>query len=340
MVVVESRSKVLITESLPLIEEEKKELNKYADVIVLNSTKEEDIISAIKDVDVLMVVYAKITRNIIKSASKLRGIVRYGIGVDNIDLEAATEEGIVVANVPDYSITTVADFTMALILACARKIIQWNEYVRGLKYLNRWTSPPLELIGVDLENKVLGIIGLGKIGREVAKRAKAFGMKVIAYDPYISLDIAKEIGVILVDLDTLLKESDFVSIHVPLTKETYHMITEEKLKLMKRKACIINTARGAIIDEKALIKALTEEWIACAALDVFEIEPLPQDNPLLKMKNVILTPHVAWFTEEAMRRLEFTAVEEAIRILKGEMPKNVVNKEVLKSERLRLVRKP
>jgi D-3-phosphoglycerate dehydrogenase len=325
-----NKAKVLITEPLPLVEEEKKILSRYASVTVANTTSEDQLVEFVKDVDVIMVVYAKITKRIINSATKLKGIIRYGIGVDNIDLEAATAKGVIVANVPDYAIETVADHTWALILALVRRIVIADKYVRNRLYIGKWTNPPEYLRGIDLSGKVLGLIGVGRIGREVAKRAKGFGVKILGYDPYISSDVAKEFGIELVNLDTLLSESDIISIHCPLTKETYHLINEDKIRLMRKRPYIINTARGAIIDEKALYKALKEGWIAGAALDVFEIEPPPENNPLFELDNVVLTPHIAWYTEEALRRLEMSAVEEAIRILRGELPRNIVNREVLK----------
>jgi len=325
-----NKAKVLITEPLPLVEEERKILSRYASVTVANTTSEDQLVELVKDVDVIMVVYAKITKRIINSATKLKGIIRYGIGVDNIDLEAATAKGVIVANVPDYAIETVADHTWALILALVRRIVIADKYVRNRLYIGKWTNPPEYLRGIDLSGKVLGLVGVGRIGREVAKRAKGFGVKILGYDPYISSDVAKEFGIELVNLDTLLRESDIISIHCPLTKETYHLINEDKIRLMRKRPYIINTARGAIIDEKALYKALKEGWIAGAALDVFEIEPPPENNPLFELDNVVLTPHIAWYTEEALRRLEMSAVEEAIRILRGELPKNIVNKEVLK----------
>lgn len=325
-----NKAKVLITEPLPLVEEEKKILSRYASITVANTTSEDQLVELVKDVDVIMVVYAKITKRIINSATKLKGIIRYGIGVDNIDLEAATAKGVIVANVPDYAIETVADHTWALILALVRRIVIADKYVRNRLYIGKWTNPPEYLRGIDLSGKVLGLVGVGRIGREVAKRAKGFGVKILGYDPYISSDVAKEFGIELVNLDTLLSESDIISIHCPLTKETYHLINEDKIRLMRKRPYIINTARGAIIDEKALYKALKEGWIAGAALDVFEIEPPPENNPLFELDNVVLTPHIAWYTEEALRRLEMSAVEEAIRILRGELPRNIVNREVLK----------
>lgn len=322
--------KVLITEALPLIDEEKKILEKYADVKLAKSTTEENLAVEIKDVDVIMVVYAKITKKVIDSAKNLKGIVRYGIGVDNISIDEATKKGIFVANVPDYCIGTVADHAFALLLTLNRKILIADKIMRTGKYVGAWTSPSEKIRGFDLEGKVLGIIGIGRIGRAVAARANGFNMRVIAYDPYIDKKVAEKCGVELVDLDTLLKESDFVSIHAPLLPETRGMIGESELKLMKRTAYLINVSRGPIVDEKALYKALKEGWIAGAGLDVYEKEPPDPENPLFKLENVVLTPHIAWYTEEAQRRLEMSAVEEAVRILQGQPPKNLVNKEILK----------
>jgi len=323
------KPRIVVTEPLPLIDKELEILSTYSDVSVLNSVNEDVIAEAARHADIIMVVYAKITRKIIENAVRLKGIVRYGIGIDNIDIKAASERNVMVVNVPDYGIKSVADHTMALILTLVRKILAWDKYTRERKYSGRWTAPPMELIGIELADKMLGLIGFGKIGREVAKRARAFDMKILVYDPYIPKDIGIEWNVRLVELDELLKESDFVSIHCPLTKETYHLINEDKLRVMKKTAYLINTARGPIVDEKALYKALKERWIAGAALDVFEYEPLPSDSPLFELDNIIMTPHIAWFTEEALKRLEFTACEEAIRILKGETPRNLVNREIL-----------
>lgn len=324
-----TKPKILITEAMPLIAEEKKILIKHANVQVAKSTDEDNLTTEAKDADVIMVVYAKITEKIINSATKLRGIVRYGIGVDNIDLKAASKQKIPVANVPDYSIGTVADHAFALLLALNRKLLLADNVIRSGKW-GVWTSPSPKLMGVDLEGKTLGLIGIGKIGSAVAARAKGFGMKVIAYDPYIPKEAAEKLGIELVDLETLLKNADFVSIHSPLTNETRGMIGEKELKLMKKTAYIINTARGPIIQEEALYKALKNGWIAGAGLDVYEKEPPDKNNSLFKLENVVLTPHIAYYTQEAIWRLEMTAVEEAIRILQGQLPKNLVNKEAFK----------
>ena len=320
------RSKILITEAMPLIEEEKKGLEKYADVKLARSPTEDNLVVEVNDVDVIMVVYAQITKRIIDSAKKLKGIVRYGIGVDNIDLNAATERKIAVANVPDYCIGTVADHAFAHLLALSRKTLIADKIVRTGEYVGAWASPSDKIKGLDLEGKVLGVIGLGKIGRSIVARAKGFGMKVIAYDPYLGKELARVLNVELLDLNTLLRESDFVSIHTPLLPETRGMIGERELKMMKKTAYLINVARGPIVDEKALYKALKEEWIAGAGVDVYEKEPPDPGNPLFKLENIVLTPHIAWYTEDALRRLEMSAVEEAIRMLQGQLPKNLVNK--------------
>jgi len=201
--------------------------------------------------------------------------------------------------------------------------------MRSKSYLDKWTSPPLFLRGIDLEGKTVGIIGLGRIGREVAKRLKIFSVKLLGYDPYVTEDMVSGLDIKLVDLDTLLENSDIITIHVSLTKETHHLIDENKFRKMKDGVFIVNTSRGPIIDEKALIQNLKTNKIAGCALDVYEIEPLPIDSDLFMFDNIILTPHIAWYTEEAVKRLEFTAVEEAIRILRGEIPKNLVNRGVI-----------
>lgn len=323
------RSKVLISEPLPLLEEDMKILSAYADVKVASSPTEETLCKEIVDADILMIVYAKVTPRVISSAPKLRGIVRCGIGVDNIDLEAATARRIPVANVPDYAIETVADHAFALLISLARKITLADRIMKG-KSWGTWTSPSKECRGIDLVGKALGLVGLGRIGRALARRAEAFDMSILAFDPYVQEGQLKGSKVRLVDLETLLKGSDFVSVHAALTPETRGLIGEKQLRMMKNTAYIINTSRGPLIDEKALLKALRERWVAGAGLDVFEREPPSTDNPLFDLENVILTPHIAWYTEEAMNRLERMAVERVIEFSQGKIPKTVVNPTVLK----------
>lgn len=327
-----TKRKILVTEALPLFEEERQILSKYASVELAHSISEESLAAEIASADVLMVVYAKITERIINSGKHLKGIVRYGIGTDNVDVEAATKKRIPVTNVPDYCIRTVADHTMALLLTLTRKIIIANQVTKNGDW-SIWASPSNKLMGLDLEGKTLGLIGAGKIGMAVAERAKGFQMKVKAYDPYLSAEQANKLQIELVRLDTLLKESDVISIHSPLTPETKGMIGERELSQMKKTAYLINTSRGAVINEAALCKALKDGWIAGAGLDVYEKEPPDTQNALFKLENVVLTPHISYYTQEATRRLEMSAVKKAIQILNGEIPENLVNPGILQGQK-------
>jgi D-3-phosphoglycerate dehydrogenase len=318
------KARILITEALPFVSEELKALEPYASVEIAESTQEDHLSRLASDVDLIMVVYGKITSKIIESATKLKGIVRYGIGIDNIDIDAASKKRIPVANVPDYAIETVADHAMALLLALARRIIEADKAIRTRSW-GTWTSPPPTYRGVDLAGKTAGIIGIGRIGRAFAKRASAFDMKILAYDPYVTTEDAKKLNIELVTLEEVLSKSDFISIHAPLTKETRYLIDEKEIRKMKTTSFLINTSRGGLINTQALAKAVGENRIAGAALDVFPNEPPDPKDPLLDLERVVLTPHIAWCTEESVRRLEMTGVQHAIAILQGERPKNVVN---------------
>jgi D-3-phosphoglycerate dehydrogenase len=319
-----TRPKILITEPMPYVDEELKILRSYAQVEIAKSTEEEQLLKLVADVDLIMVVYGKITSKIIESASKLRGIVRYGIGIDNIDIEAASKRKIPVANVPNYAIETVADHAMALMLGLARRVLEADKAMRSRNW-GVWTSPSPNYRGVDLSGKIVGIVGIGKIGRAVAKRALAFDMKALAYDPYVTAEDAKKLGIELTGLQELLSKSDFVTIHAPLTSETRYLIGENELRRMKKTSFLINTSRGALVNTVSLAKALKEGALAGAALDVYPTEPPAVDEPLLSLEHVILTPHISWYTEEAVRRLEMTAVDHAVQILEGKRPKNVAN---------------
>jgi len=216
-----------------------------------------------------------------------------------------------------------------LLMAIARRIVEADKYVRTGQWKVSWH--PSMLLGKDVYGATIGIVGAGRIGTAVARRAKGFNMKILYYDVVpMPPEVEKEVGARRVDLETLLKESDFVSIHVPLTKETYHMINEERLRLMKKTAYIINNARGSIIDEKALYKALKEGWIAGAALDVFEQEPTPVDNPLLKLENVVVAPHIGSASFETRSRMAEMVAENLVAFFQGKVPPNLVNPEVLK----------
>lgn len=302
-------------------------LRSIADIIRIElkgrGLSEDEAIEQLRDFDILILGGGcTITERVLRE-TKLKVIARHGVGLDNVDLEAATKLGVPVIYTPHANARAVAEHTFALILSFSRRITLAHEYVRRLR-----VAPP-KLVGFELEGKKLGIIGFGAIGRIVASIGKGFGMSILVYDPYVDSKLIEESGYRPVDFETILKESDIVTIHVPLTKETYHMIGERELKLMKPTALLVNTARGAVIDETALIKALKEGWIAGAALDVFEDEPLKPDNPLLSMDNVVVTPHIAFLTAESVRRMDIMLVEDIERILSGRKPIRIANPKVL-----------
>ena len=273
---------------------------------------EERLIELVKDVEAIIVrSKPKVSRRVIDAAPKLRVIGRAGVGLDNIDLDTARERGIKVVNSPAASSRSVAELAIALIFNVARKVAFADRKMRE----GVWAKKQCE--GIELEGKTLGVVGFGRIGYQIAKIAKALGMKVILYDPYPNEERAKEVGGTFVPLEDLLKESDVVTLHVPLIDATYHIINEERLKLMKPTAILINAARGAVVDNAALVKALQEGWIAGAGLDVYEEEPLPKDHPLTKLDNVVLTPHIGASTVEAQMRAGVQVAEQIVEILKG-----------------------
>ncbi|RLG50608.1 MAG: D-glycerate dehydrogenase [Thermoproteota archaeon] len=274
----------------------------------------------------------KIDAEVMDASPNLRIIAQYAVGFDNIDLKAATERGIYVTNTPGVLTETVADFAFALMLAAARRVVEADRYVREGKWKVGWH--PTMMLGYDVYERTLGIVGLGRIGSAVARRAKGFNMKVIYYDVRRRPELERELGVEYRPLEELLKDSDFVSLHVPLTPETRHMIGERELRMMKKTAVLVNTARGPVVDEKALYRALKEGWIAAAALDVFEKEPTPVDNPLLELSNVVVAPHIASASFETRSRMAEMVAENLIAFLEGRTPPNLVNKEVVE------VRKP
>ena len=285
---------------------------------------EEELLKAVEDVEGLIVGVDEISRKIIEHAKKLKIIARHGIGVDNIDLKAATDNNVIVTYTPHVNAESVADFTMGLILSVARCIPQAHLSMRQ----GKWEAT--KFIGAEVYGKTLGIIGLGGIGYRVAKRAKGFNVRILAYDPYISHERADEVSAELVNLETLLRKSDFVTLHVALTDETRGMIGEKEFNLMKKTAYFINTARGQAVDERALYKALKERKIAGAAIDVYSKEPPSADFPLLRLDNVVTSPHIAAYTLEAIRRMDMMNAEDVVKFFKGETPRYVANPEVLK----------
>jgi len=285
---------------------------------------EAELLEIIKDVDAVIASHDPFTRKVIENAKNLKIIARHGIGYSEIDLDAATERGILVTYTPiPEEFDSVAEFTVALMLALLKKI---SFADRTLKQ-GRWERTPF--IGSLLKGKTVGIIGLGNIGQRVAKLLTSFETKTIAYDPYVSEETAKKCNAKLVDFETLLKSSDIITLHCPLTKETRGLIGWDEVELMKPGVLVINTARGPIFPEKVLYKALIEGKIAGAAIDVFEKEPPNLDEPLYKLDNVIVTPHIAAYTREGLRKMDITVANDVVKALKGEIPKYLVNKSVL-----------
>jgi len=308
------------------MEEETEELAKVnAELVGVDCAAEEEIIEAAKDADAILTGGAQMTRRVMEALPKCQAIVRYGIGYDTVDVDAATDNGILVVNIPDFCWEEVSNHAIALLLACAKKLVILNNAVKQ----DSWgASAQAVRPMVQIHGQTLGLVGCGHIGRMTARKAHCFGLEVIGYDPYVDESVAEEHGITLVNLPELLKESDFVSLHTFLSEETRHLIGEEELRQMKPSAYLINTARGSVVDEPALIKALQEKWIAGAGLDVFEKEPADPDNPLFKMDNVVATPHSASYSDVAFKRLRTSVGQEAARVLSGQWPKSVVNKTV------------
>jgi D-3-phosphoglycerate dehydrogenase len=320
----ENRPKVIITDcDHPSVEIEKAILSEIdLEFVLAYCNTEDEVIKAAQDADGIINQYAPITRRVIESLKGCKVISRYGVGVDNIDVEAATEYGIIVANVPDFCIDEVSTHTMALILAYTRGIILLDRKIKEKKWDFTLAKPLFRTQG-----KIFGIFGLGNIGSAVAKKASGFGFKIIAYDPYVP---KVDYGVELVEFSKLLSDSDFISIHAPLTTKTRHYFGENELKKMKKTAYLINTARGPIVDEKALYQALKNRWIAGAALDVMEKEPPDWNSSLLQLDNLIVTPHIAFYSEESYVELKTKVAQTVLSVLKGELPKAMVNPQVVK----------
>jgi D-3-phosphoglycerate dehydrogenase len=286
----------------------------------------EAILEVARQADAVMVTYAKLTGDMIRGFERCRSIGRFGIGVDNIDIEAATQAGIVVTYVPDYCVDEVSDHAMALLLALARKVAFGNRLVQA----GRWEMKAVVPIH-RLRGRTLGLVGFGKIPQLMVPKAQAFGLKVIAFDPFVSDQAVAGLGVELVALDQLLGQADFISVHAPLTPETHHMFDGDAFARMKPEALLINTARGPLVDVQALAAALDGGQLAGAALDVLPEEPPPADLAVIDRDNVILTPHTAFYSEEALLDLQTKAAEDVARVLSGETPVYPVNPEVLES---------
>ncbi|MFH1824571.1 MAG: phosphoglycerate dehydrogenase [Candidatus Firestonebacteria bacterium] len=312
--------KVLVTD--PIAEQGVEILKKQSDidVDVKLKIKPEELKSIIGNYDALVVrSETKVTADIIEAGKNLKVIGRAGVGVDNIDVLSSSKKGIIVMNTPDGNTIATAEHTMSMIMALSRNIPQADLSVKSKKWDRK------KYIGVELYGKILGIIGLGRVGKEVAIRAKSFGMEIIGYDTYSSNEMARKLEIRLVSLDELISKSDYITVHTPLTKETKHLIGEKEIVKMKEGIRLINCARGGIIDETALLNGLKSGKVAGVALDVYEVEPPPQDSPLFNLENVVLTPHLGASTEEAQISVSVAVANQIIEALRGGTIRNAVN---------------
>jgi D-3-phosphoglycerate dehydrogenase len=296
-----------------------------AELVSVDSGSEDETIAKAMAADAIITTGARISRRVLENLPNLQVVVRYGIGYDTIDVAAATENRVLVVNIPDYCFDEVSNHAIALFLACARKF----PVLTGLTRRGQWADagnrlPPMEPIA----GQIFGLVGCGNIGRMVARKVSCFGVEIIGYDPYLDPKVAVSAGIDLLSLASVLTQSDYVSLHTPLTLETRHMIGEAELRMMKTTAYLINTSRGPVVHEEMLIKALRERWIAGAGLDVMEKEPPEIANPLLTMEEVVITPHAAYYSDDSVVRMRRSVGLETARVLSGKWPKNLVNKEV------------
>ena len=322
--------KILVAHRFEPGEEALAIMREVARVVILESDSEDLLLDEIKDADALLVgISPQVTRALIGSAPHLKHVARQGVGVDIVDLSAATEHGILVTNVPDVTSDSVAEFAMTLLLSLAKNIIHCNAAVKGGEWGQR-----RELIRANLElnNKTHGIVGLGRIGRRVAARCRAFGMRVLYYKRNRDHDFERSNNVTYAPFETLLQESDSISLHLPLTPETKNMIDTPQFDMMKRAVLMVNHSRGSVVNERALVQALEDGTIGGYATDVYEQEPPDPAGKLLSFSNVIASPHLGGGTIEARARANRMVAEEVVRVIRGLQPRNLVNKEVLETK--------
>jgi D-3-phosphoglycerate dehydrogenase len=301
------------------------ELKRINARLVLTKCKtEDDVIKNAKDADAVLVRWAPITARVINGLAKCKIISRYGTGYDNVDAAAAAARGIIVTNVPDYCMEEVSDQALALLMSCARKITEHDKTIRKGAWDIAAKNPIFRMAG-----KTMGIVGLGRIGSTFLRKIKGFNFgQILVCDPYIARKAAeKKYGVKLVDLKTLLKKSDYISLHVPLYKATRHLIGAPELKMMKKTAILVNTSRGPVVDNAALYQALKSRRINSAGIDVWEKEPVPVTSPLFKLPNLVVSDHAAWYSEESEIELKTSVAHNAVEALTGQKVKNVVNQE-------------
>jgi glyoxylate reductase len=322
--------KIYVTRQLP--ERGLRTIRKYFDTEVwleYAPPPKKVIVEKAKNADALATLLSdRIDAEVFDAARKLKIVSQLAVGFDNIDIPEATKRGIYVTNTPEVLTDTTADFAWALLMAVARRVVEADKYVRTGQWKVAWH--PDMMTGRDIHGATIGIVGAGRIGYAIAKRAKGFDMKILFYDVIPRPEMKKDFSAKSMSLESLLKEADFVSIHVPLMKETQHLINEPKLKLMKKTAYLINNSRGPVVDEKALYKALKEGWIAGAGLDVFEQEPIPANSPLLKLDNVVVAPHISSASFETRSQMAEMVADNLVAFFEGRKPPNLVNQDVLR----------
>jgi len=324
------RHTVAVTDHLfPSMDDEARMFREMDTELAIGQCKGEDeVIALCRNADAVLNTYARMTPRVIESLERCKVIVRFGIGYDNVDVEAATRCGVMVANTTEYCIDEVADQAMAMLLACARGLFPAARIARD----GTWDLAKMPVLR-RLRGQTLGLVGIGQIGKAVAARAHGFGLKVVASDPYVDEAAARELGAKLVDLDTLLGASDYVSVHVPLMPATEGMMNAAVFAKMKPTAFLINVARGRIVNQAELVRAVEQGNVAGAGLDVLEQEPCAPGDAIATLDNVILTPHSAWYSEEARADMRRRAVGQVVSVLNGELPYSLINREVVHSNR-------
>lgn len=328
------KKKVLITDYVwPSLEIEKKLLNDHGiEIIDCNNLSREELLSEVPDADAIIFCFKEIDSEILDAAKKCKVASRYGIGVDNIDIDKCTELGIVVTNIPDYCLEEVSDHAISMILSLNRRIVDhWSMVRKG-----GWNNLSLDIPVIRLSESTLGIVGFGRIGKTISKRIASLGVRCIAYDPLLEEEDIVE-GVEIVSFEKLLELSDFITVHVPLTNSTHHLFSYKEFKKMKNTAILVNCARGGLIDEEAASNAISNGHLGGVGLDVIEDMSDSPSSPLFNNHNVIITPHTAFFSKASNEELQRRTCEEVIRVLNNKIPENIINPQVVNNSRSNLV---
>lgn len=329
-----NRWKIVVTDYIEKdLNWETEQFNKMPEVsfeaFQLKHASEDQVIEKVNDADILVVNMTQMNEQVIESLQKCKLVIRHGVGYDNVNVAELTKRGIVFINIPDYCIEEVAEQTVMHLFNCARKFQFQQKSMRQSVEKGEWQFEAVYPIH-QLSYKTLGIIGCGRIGSMVFRMMQGFQMKHLICDPYLTEEKKAELGIATVPLETVLRESDFLTIHTPLNEETRHLVGERELQLMKPTAFVVNTARGGILDENAIIKACQEGWIAGAAIDVYEYrEPPQKKSKLLEIENITLTPHLAWYSVESEWKIREKIMENINRMIEGKLPNNIINPETL-----------